>query len=61
MFKKPNTIVTLVLLWLVLAGMFFSWGVYSPIIVIDIPTWFVDYGSEFRILTPILHFGVLLH
>ena len=60
MFKKPNTIVTLVLLWLVLAAIFFVWGGYSLSIVLDIPSWFVDYGSEFRILTPILHFGYLL-
>ena len=60
MFRKPNTIVALALLWLVLAGIFLLWCGYSLDIVLDIPSWFVDYGPEFRILTPILHFGYLL-
>ena len=53
--ERPKTIYLLVLLWLALSGIFVLWGVYSLIIVIQIPQW-----SELGALLPPLHFGYLI-
>jgi len=35
--NRPNTIYILILLWLALSGIFVLWGIYSLVIVIQIP------------------------
>ncbi len=55
MSKRPKTIYILVLLWIALSGIFVLWGIYSLIIVIQIPQW-----TEFGALLPPLHFGYLI-
>ena len=64
MVNRPKTVVALIILWLVLAGLFMIWGGYSFNIVLEVPTWLdelpAELESDFELLTPILHFGYLV-
>lgn len=55
MSERPNTIYILILLWLALSGIFVLWGIYSLVIVIQIPQW-----TELGVLQPPLLFGYLI-
>jgi hypothetical protein len=55
MSERPKTIYILILLWIALSGIFILWGIYSLIIVLQIPQW-----TELGALLPPLHFGYLI-
>ncbi len=55
MSERPRTIYFLVLLWLGLSGIFVLWGIYSLIIMIQIPEW-----TELGALIYPVHFGYLI-
>jgi hypothetical protein len=55
MSERPRTIYLLVLLWIALSGIFVLWGIYSLVIVIQIPEW-TELGG---LLSP-LFFGYLV-
>jgi|GEM_PF-1439656 len=59
MVQRPRVIYELILLWLSLSTIFVVWGIYSLILVLQLPTW----GSEEPVvspLVPVLHFGYFL-
>lgn len=53
--ERPKILYILVLLWIALSVIFVAWGIFSLIIVIQIPTW-----QEIRPVIPQLHFGYLI-
>jgi hypothetical protein len=53
--ERPKIAYILILLWIALSVIFVMWGVFSLIIVIQIPTW-----EEIRPVIPQLHFGYLI-
>lgn len=53
--ERPKIVYILILLWIALSVIFVMWGVFSLIIVIQIPTW-----EEIRPVIPQLHFGYLI-
>ena len=53
--ERPKILYILILLWIALSVIFVMWGVFSLIIVIQIPTW-----EEIRPVIPQLHFGYLI-
>lgn len=53
--ERPKIVYILVLLWIALSVIFVAWGIFSLIIVIQIPTW-----QEIRPVIPQLHFGYLI-
>jgi len=55
MSEKPRTIYILVLLWLALSGIFVLWGIYSLLILLQIPEW-----TELGALREPIHFGYLI-
>jgi hypothetical protein len=55
MSEKPKVIYILILLWLLLSTIFAAWGVYSLIIVLQIPEWY-----EIQPIMSQLHFGYLI-
>jgi len=61
---KPKTIYMLVILLIALAGILLSWGIYSLLTLIDIPTWSSEppeaFQDAFKKIIPILHFGYLM-
>lgn len=58
MTERPKTIYALILLWLSLSGIFVIWGVYSLVLLIQIPSWRSD--TVVAPLVPILLFGYLI-
>jgi hypothetical protein len=56
MSERPRTIYILVLLWLALSGIFVLWGIYSLIVLIQIPEW----TTELQALIYPVHFGYLI-
>jgi hypothetical protein len=55
MTKRPILIYILILLWLAICGIFFSWGTYSLQIYLYIPDW-----QAIQAVAPILNFGFLI-
>jgi hypothetical protein len=55
MSERPRNIYILVLLWLALSGIFVLWGIYSLVIMLQIPEW-----TELGAILPPLHFGYLI-
>ena len=55
MSERPRTIYLLVLLWIALSGIFVLWGIYSLMIMVQIPDW-TELGE---LLYPV-HFGYLI-
>ena len=66
MIDRPRTIVVLMLLWILLAGIFLFYGVYSLSTVIDVPEWSAEapdvgnFQNSFEKIIPIIHFGFLM-
>jgi len=56
MSERPKIIYLLVLLWLALSAIFVMWGIFSLVIVVQIPGW----GSDLGELVPQVHFGYLI-
>lgn len=55
MSERPRTIYILLLLWISLSGIFVLWGIYSLVILIQVPEW-----TELGALQEPIHFGYLL-
>lgn len=55
MSERPKIVYILILLWIALSVIFVAWGIFSLIIVIQIPSW-----QEIRPVIPQLHFGYLI-
>lgn len=66
MIDRPRSIIVLMLLWLILAGFFVTYGVYSLSTVLDVPNWTSeapdvgDFQEKFEKVIPIIHFGFLM-
>jgi len=63
---RPRVIIVLMLLWLLMAGAFIFYGIYSLSVVIDVPEWVAeapdvgDFQEKFEKIVPIIHFGFLM-
>ena len=66
MIDRPRVIIVLMLLWLLMAGAFIFYGIYSLSVVIDVPEWVAeapdvgDFQEKFEKIVPIIHFGFLM-
>jgi len=62
--KKPTIIYLLIVLWLLLAGLFIAWGIFSLGYIVQLPGGYEPISSweQTRLseLYPMLHFGTLL-
>lgn len=55
--KIHRSVYILVILWLLLCGIFFMWGTYSLLIVLDLPSWQAAISKS---VVVILYFGYLM-
>jgi len=56
-FGKPRSIYILILLWLLLCTIFFAWGTYSLLLLLDVTSWQDKLPA---VLVAMLYFGFLL-